>query len=462
MQKEDTNHIVVIGAGLTGLSLAFYLKKYGFKVTVLEKSDKCGGVIQTHKEAGFVYESGPNTGVLGSPDIVELFEDLGKTDIIEKADKEAEKRLIWKKGKWHAIPSGLIGGVTTPLFRMYDKFRILGEPFRKRGTNPYESVADMVKRRMGKSFLNYAVDPFIGGVYAGDPSKLITKFALPKLYNLEQNYGSFIKGAIAKKKEPKDERDKKATREVFSVKNGLSVLIDELEQYIGKENIALNATNTDIKYTEDSFFIKFSEGAELKELKCDKLITTCPAHTIGDVLSFVEKDEIDTLSNVEYAPVSQLILGYNNWDGISVKAFGGLVPSVENRDILGVLFTSSFFKNRAPKDSALLSVFIGGKRRPDMIDLSEEELVNIGLEEVKKMLKPKNASIELKKLYKHKYAIPQYEISSEERFAMAEKMEKRYKGLYIGGNLKDGIGMSDRVKQARNIADRIFSETKNS
>lgn len=460
MTSQKVSNIVIIGAGLTGLTTAYYLKKYGFNVTVLEKADRCGGVINTHKEKGFIYESGPNTGVIGNPEVIELFEDLGRTDIIERADKKAEKRLIWKKNKWHTIPSGLISGITTPLFKMHDKFRLLGEPFRKKGTNPYESLEDLVKRRMGKSFLNYAIDPFIGGVYAGDPSKLITKFALPKLYNLEQNYGSFIKGAIAKKREHKSEREKKATKEVFSVKNGLSELINELKTFIGESNIILNVSNADIKQTDNGFIVKYTQKSNINEIHCTKLISTCPAHSLGNILTFAEKEELDIIKNVEYAPVTQLILGYSNWDGISVNAFGGLVPSIEKRDILGVLFTSSFFKNRAPKDSVLLSVFIGGKRKPELINSSDEEIINIGLNEIKNMLKPQKAKLELVKVFKHKYAIPQYEISSEKRFDMAYKLEKRYNGLIIGGNLKDGIGMADRIKQARNIAERIFSQTK--
>ncbi len=461
MKEDRLTEIVIIGAGLTGLTTAFYLKRFGFKVTVLEKSNRCGGVINTHQEKGFIYESGPNTGVLSNPEVIELFEDLGKTDIIERADKKAERRLIWKKNKWHALPSGLLSGLTTPLFKMSDKFRLVGEPLRKKGINPYECVADMVKRRMGESFLNYAVDPFIGGVYAGDPSTLITKFALPKLYNLEQDYGSFIKGAIAKKKEPKDERTKKATKEVFSVKNGLSGLIKELTTQIGEENIVLNVSKTDIKQIHNGFNITYYTNSYSKEITCNKLVTTCPANNMHDILTFAEKKEIDAIENVDYAPVTQLILGYNNWDGISVKAFGGLVPSIEKRDILGVLFTSSFFKNRALDNSVLLSVFIGGKRKTEIIKKTDEELIKLGLNEIKKMLKPKDATLELSKVYKHQFAIPQYEISSEIRFDMANQLEKKYNGLIIGGNLKDGIGMADRIKQARNMAERIFSQTKN-
>ena len=121
-----------------------------------------------------------------------------------------------------------MSAITTPLFRLSDKFRILGEPWRKRGTDPDEPVGALAQRRLGKSFYEYAVDPFVSGVYAGDPMKLTTRYALPKLYNLEANYGSFIRGAMAKAKEPKTDRDRLATKKVFSAVGGLSQMVDAM------------------------------------------------------------------------------------------------------------------------------------------------------------------------------------------------------------------------------------------
>ena len=175
MNSVNKKQIVIIGAGLTGLTLAFYLKKQGKEVLIVEKSGKTGGVIQSVKDDEFVYEKGPNTGVVGNPEVAELFEELEGLCTFEVANSDAKRRLIWKNGKWRAIPSGLFSAVTTPLFTLGDKFRILGEPFRKKGTNPDENLADFVKRRLGVSFLNYAVDPFISGVYAGDAKYLVPR-----------------------------------------------------------------------------------------------------------------------------------------------------------------------------------------------------------------------------------------------------------------------------------------------
>ena len=222
--------VVVIGAGLTGLTTAFHLKRKGYQVLVLEKQDRVGGQIQTHTQDGFTFESGPNTGVVSFPEVAELFQALDGRCQIEIARESSKRRLIWKGKRFHALPSGPLQAVTTPLFTLKDKFRILGEPWRKRGQNPDESVGSLAQRRLGRSFYDYAVDPFVSGVYAGDPMKLITRYALPKLYRLEANYGSFVRGAMAKRKEPKSERDRLATRKVFSSLGGLQNMVDALAQ----------------------------------------------------------------------------------------------------------------------------------------------------------------------------------------------------------------------------------------
>lgn len=189
MEPQQTD-ILIIGAGLTGLTTGFWLTRAGKDIHILEKADRVGGQIHTFREKDFVYESGPNTGVVSYPEVAELFEALSPACALETAREESKRRLIWKGNRFRALPSGLFSAVTTPLFTLGDKFRILGEPFRAKGNNPDESVGELAARRLGKSFLHYAVDPFLSGVYAGDPMKLVTRYALPKLCNLEQQYGS--------------------------------------------------------------------------------------------------------------------------------------------------------------------------------------------------------------------------------------------------------------------------------
>lgn len=456
MSSPIEKDIVIIGAGLTGLTLAFYLKKQGKNVLIIEKSGKTGGVIQTVNEDGFVYETGPNTGVVGNPEVAELFEDLDGLCTFEAADARAKRRLIWKKGKWHALPSGFVSAVTTPLFTLKDKFKVLGEPFRKKGENPEENLADLVKRRLGESFLNYAIDPFISGIYAGDPKYLIPKYALPKLYALEQNYGSFIKGSIQKAKEKKGNPHlQKATKEVFSAKGGLSNLIAALTEKVGLENILLSVLNTTVTPAINNFEINTEINGEPVQFHAKKVVTTSGGNELPELLPFLTEKEKQPFKELKYASVVQAIIGFKTWKGISINAFGGLVPTFEKKNILGALFTSSFFTGRAPENGALISVFTGGTKRPDIFELNDEKLKSVISGDIVEMLGLPGFNPDLFKIYRYKFAIPQYGLSSAQRFETINQIQQKYAGLILAGNIRDGIGMADRIKQACSIAEEL-------
>ena len=450
--------IAIIGAGLTGLTTAFWLTRAGKKIQIIERQDRAGGQIRTFQENGFVYESGPNTGVVSYPEVAELFAALSPDCTLETAREESKKRWIWKGNKFHALPSGLVSAVTTPLFTLYDKFRILGEPFRGKGTNPDESVAELAARRLGKSFVDYAVDPFLSGVYAGNPHTLITRHALPKLYNLEQDYGSFIKGSIAKAKLPKSERDKLATKKVFSAVGGLERLAEALVKAIGKEQITLSASEVKIQPQGKQWLITYRTPEGEQSLIANKVVTTCGAYALPDLLPFIPKEDIGQISNLHYAPIIQASVGFHNTRGLQFGAFGGLVPSKEKKDVLGILFPSACFAGRSPEEGALFSFFIGGVRHADMLDWSDEKLKDMILKNIHSMLKfPADAQPDLIKIHRHQKAIPQYEKSSEARFKMIEELQTRYPGLILAGNIKGGIGMADRIRQATGIAKELAS-----
>ena len=448
--------VLIIGAGLTGLVTAFYLKKRGIPFMVLDKKNEAGGVIKTYCEDGFCFEAGPNTGVISHPEVAELFEDLGDLCKLEIADESAKKRLIWKNGKWEAIPSGLIGAIRTPLFTMKDKIRILGEPFRKPGTNPDETLAALVRRRMGQSFLDYAVDPFVKGVYAGDTEYLIPRYALPKLYRLEQEYGSFVGGSIKKKMKEKDPRLKKATRKVFSAEGGLGNLIKALVEACGSENIFLDQKNIYVEKKEVAgFMVHYGEPGKEKSVETEKVITVTGSYALPSLLPFIEKPVMDKLNNLVYARVAEIAYGFKAWEGFKLDAFGGLVPSREKRDILGILFPSAFLKNRAPANGALLTTFMGGISNDHLLDLPDEKLLQIASSEVQNMMQLESFRPDLVKIFRYQYAIPQYGLSTGERLKAIKETEAKYPGLTIAGNVRDGIGMADRIKQGVTIASLV-------
>lgn len=454
-------NIMIIGAGLTGLTTAYLLARKGREVMVVEQMDKAGGQIQTHHEGGFTFESGPNTGTISNPEVAELMADLELTSggkcRLETAPEASKRRLIWKGDRFHDLPSGPVSAITTPLFTLSDKLRIIGEPWRRKGDNPDESVGSLARRRLGKSFVDYAVDPFLSGVYAGNPDTLITRYALPKLYNLEQRYGSFIRGSIAKAREPKTDRDRLATKKVFSAVGGLSQITLAMADYLGPQRLVLGAKEVKVRPTEDGWSLTYTNKVgQTEQIECRQLVTTCGAYALPAVLPFVDNESLRQLNNLSYAPVVEIAVGVKDTFGGDYQAFGGLVPTCEHRQVLGILFPSACFTGRAPEGGALFSYFIGGIRHAELLDKSDAQLTDLAEEYFHTMLKfPAQARPDLIRIFRHRYAIPQYEMSSGERLAAVERLQRQYPGLTIAGNLRDGIGMAHRIKQATDIANQI-------
>jgi len=450
---EIITDVVVIGAGLTGLTTAHYLHKLNSHFIVLEKQNRVGGVIKSKTEDGFLYEEGPNTGVTGNSTVVELFEELTGKCEPETASEYATKRFILKNSRWENLPRGLVEAINTPLFSLKDKFRILTEPFRPAGKDPHENLASFVKRRLGTSYLNYAIDPFIIGVYAGDPNYLIPKYALPKLYDLEQKYGSLIGGSIKKGFEKKPTVEKKVTKKVFSFTGGLTSLTNALFESSGIENFILGVEDIIVQPNDTGFKVHYknSEG-EFYTISTKKVITTIGAYSLQPTLPFIDSSVMKKLNSLLYTKVIEVSIGFNQWNGIELDGFGGLIPSLENRNLLGILYMSSLFKDRAPEGGALFSIFMGGVRRQDLMQLNDEEIRKIVKKECMELLHLNSFNPDLFKITRHNWAIPQYGVESGDRFAAIEALEKQYPGLQIGGNLRNGIGMADRIRQGKELA----------
>lgn len=452
-----THDIIVVGAGLTGLTLAHKLRQRGADVLVLERTARAGGQIHSYQREGFIYESGPNTGIISSPEVAELFDDF--PELLQLARPEARKRLILKEGQFHPLPNGAWSAFSTTLFSWADKFRIFLEPWRAKGTDPDESIASLVRRRLGESYYTYAVNPFVGGIYAGDPDKLVTRHALPKLYALEANHGSFIRGAMALAKREKTERDRRASKEVFSAEGGLSSLTSALANGLSAEGrlllgvqglrarqLAGEAYPWQLCYTN-------AEG-ELTELRCQRLVTTIGSLELAELLTELPTPDLSPITKLRYAPVVQVALGYKAKPAIDFEAFGGLVPSLEDAHLLGVLNPSASFDRRTPEGGLLLSVFLGGMRSPQFIERSDEDIIGYITHSLARSI-----ALETKPdfyhIFRHQRAIPQYEASTDERLALISELEQRFAGLHIAGNMLGGIGMADRISQAFSLAERL-------
>jgi oxygen-dependent protoporphyrinogen oxidase len=229
-----------------------------------------------------------------------------------------------------------------------------------------------------------------------------------------------------------------------------------MSDYLG-DRITLGINNLKITPSGSTWIATFTDrDGNHQSISALKVVTTCGSYVLPEILPFIEPSTMQKINNLKYAPMIEVSVGIKNTNGLDYKAFGGLVPTCEHKQILGILFPSACFTGRAPEEGALFSYFIGGVKHAEMLEKSDSELTTIVEDVFHEMLKfPKNINPDLIRIFRHKNAIPQYEITTGERLDTVEQTEHKYEGLYIAGNLRDGIGMAHRIKQARDIAQKL-------
>ncbi|MEN8255701.1 MAG: protoporphyrinogen oxidase, partial [Verrucomicrobiota bacterium] len=390
--------VAVIGAGITGLVAAFELKQRGIDCTVYEASDRVGGVIQTVHEEGFLVECGPNSILDTHPNLGKLVARLGLEGNKLPANTAAQNRFIVRDSQPIALPTSPPAFFSSKAFSAKAKLRLLREPFIRSKSNEQESLADFVLRRLGREFLDYAINPFVGGVYAGDPAKLSTCHAFPKLYALEQKHGSLIKGAImgARERKKRAEVASKDAR-MFTFDDGMEVLPKQLAAKLG-DAIWLNMPVAGFQRLNNGMWRV--NGEEYT----DVLLTT-PAHLMPQLDA---PFDLSPMADIYYPPVTSLSLGFSaNQFTHPLNGFGMLIPKVEDRYSLGALFPSSIFPERAPGGMVLLTMFVGGSMAPEKALQDEDEMVTNALNDLHDLL-GLDGEPEYKHLSVYPKAIPQY------------------------------------------------------
>jgi len=450
---------VVIGSGISGLSTAYWLDKAGHDVTVLEISSHIGGSIITEKHDGFLVDLGPNSTLETSETLKNLIRDIGLEDEKIYANDAASNRYVVKNGELHPIPMSPGKFLKTKLFSTPAKLRLLKEPFIKPTNGEDISLADFVRYRLGKEFLDYAINPFVAGVYAGDPENLSTAAAFPKLYALEQKYGSFIKGTIKGARERKKSKEVAKDRaKLFSFKNGMQTFTDKLAAILA-DKIKTQTKVLTIK-KENSHFILETEKEGLKEKRSfDRLVLSVPTHVMAGLLNNLAPENVSDLQNVSHPPVAVVFTAFKTSDVKRVlDGFGFLIPEIENKNILGSIWSSTIFPGRAPKDYAAFTTFVGGTRQPENASLDEEHLKKMVFDDLNSLVGLKAQPV-FTRIKKWEKAIPQYALGYKKIQNKFNEMEDQISGLYFAGNFRRGISVGDSVLCARETVDKILNNT---
>jgi protoporphyrinogen/coproporphyrinogen III oxidase len=446
---HPTPRIAVLGAGITGLSAAWHLRRAGFSPVVYEKSSRVGGAIGAVRCDGWLHELGPNSLLEGSPSVARFIDDLGLGARRLYASPAAKQRYIVRGGRLVAMPTSPVAFATTKLFSLRAKLALLGEPWRKRAAaDAEESVADFVLRRLGREFLDYAINPFVGGVYAGDPRLLSVRHAFPKLHAVEQEHGSLIRGAIKRRNASGGPKGR-----IFSFPNGLGELPAAIADSLG-DAVRLGTAITAVMRTETGWQIAAGNGGKCTIDDYTAVVCALPADALANLKigGVPESRPLASLREIEQPPVASVFTGFRREDvGHPVDGFGALVPQVDRGQILGTLFSSTLFPGRAPKDHVALTTFVGGMRQPYLVNLDDQEMLRVVQAELVRLLGVRAAPV-FTRVHRWPRAIPQYMLDFPRHKNAIAHVEAAAPGFFVGGNCRDGISLANCIESGGRLA----------
>jgi len=454
MSDSTPKSIAIVGAGITGLTAAFRLHEQGHRVTVLERSTRPGGSIRTVAEDGWLVEAGPNSLQFGAPAVKKLVTDLGLDSEMVPANPLAKRRFVVRGGRFVAVPASPPAFLGSPLFGLRTKLSLFTELFtRPRVRTSDISLAELVRSHFTQELVDYAVNPLVAGIYAGDPEKLSVRHAFPMLWQAERSHGSVIRGMMAAGK-AKKAAGESTVGPIVSFRRGLQTLPDALAARLPAGSVRFGATVQTLLPGQPHRLIWQQDG-QTTSGEFDAVVLAVPAGALAQLTrGNLGERPLASLDNIPQPPVASLFLGYRR-DQVShpLDGFGGLVPALERREVLGILFSSTLFPGRAPQGHVALTIFAGGSRQPDLARLTAEQLLARIERDLRELVGVSGAPVYLKH-HAWPRAIPQYILGYERWQEQVTALEHAHAGIFIGGNSRDGISVPDCVKSGNRLAER--------
>jgi oxygen-dependent protoporphyrinogen oxidase len=451
--------IVVVGGGMSGLTTAWWLQRAGSEVTVLESGAAAGGTMRTVHDDGWLVEQGPNSALETTPLFGEMFDALGILGERAYADPASDRRYILRDGTLHPLPMSAGAFLRSRLWTPAGKARLLKEPFVGKGTRE-ESVAEFVERRLGREFLDFAINPFVAGVYAGSPEHLSVRAAFPKLYALEEKYGGLIKGMVLGARERKRRAEKAKDRaRMFSFAGGMETFPATIAKHLGRRIRTgvrvIRCTVQEGTGEGRTYRLDFEEAGRTLTLDADVVVFSVPAFVAAGLVRGIDRVLADRLAEVQYPPVAEVFLGYpEDRLGRPLDGFGYLIPAVEKRRILGTIWSSALFPGRAPSGHAALTTFVGGSRNPELLGRSDADLVAMTREELGEIMGVRGEPA-FSRVMRWDRAIPQYTLGYGALLETLDRCELQQPGLFFCSNYRGGIAVGDCVMSGHRTAGRV-------
>ena len=446
--------IAIVGGGISGLSLAYVLleKGQGFDIKVFESESRPGGKIYTEKVDGYVCEAGVNGFLDNKPSTLELAAKINLSPM--RSSDNARRRFIYTGGELREIPDSAVKFFMSNFLSLPGRLRMIGEYFVPRAMKDDETLESFAVRRVGREFYEKLLDPMASGVYAGDPTKMSIRSCFAKVYGLEQKYGGLIKGFMAAGKEAKKSGKKVEAGPggtLTSFREGMYSFVEALRSLLG-DRVQTDKAAKGIEKTSGGYMLHFKDGSTCE---ADCVVLASPAHNSAEIVRDFDKTICDILTTIPYPALSVVSFGFKRAKiSRDINLFGYLIPGNEKRKILGTLFDSSIFENRAPEGYVLLRNMVGGARAQDLALLDDEKLISTVRNELAEIMGLR-AEPDFVRVFRWEKAIPQYLLGHHRKLEALDEASAKHKGFYLAGNAYRGVAVNDCIANSIKLADGI-------
>ncbi|MDD3343563.1 MAG: protoporphyrinogen oxidase [Sulfurospirillaceae bacterium] len=440
--------IGIVGGGISGLATAFYIRQShpDVDIVLFEKESSLGGKMMTKEIEGFLFEAGSNGFLSNKPDTLELVALSGCDDILIRSNDSARKRFIYKDFLC-PLPESPKAFLQSPLLTFLGKLRVAGEffiPAKKSSSD--ETLQSFGYRRVGKEMTDVFLDAMVAGIFASKPDKISVNSAFPAVVKLEKEYGGLFRGMLAKKK-----KEAGPGGILMSFEKGVSHFIERLAQS-AKIEICTGVNVECIDKNDSNYTIKTKD----QEIVCDKVILSTPAYISSQLVKEIDSELSFMLDDIEYSPISIVGFGYNTL-AHDLDGFGLLTTTSAHKEILGVLWDSSIFDDRAPQGKKSLRVMIGGQRNPMLALKSDQELIAIAKNGLKETM-DLDANPDVVFVERYEKGIPNYRLGHGARMEKLFETLAKHSGLYLNANAYFGVGLNDCVSNSKKCAQTVIRE----
>jgi oxygen-dependent protoporphyrinogen oxidase len=457
--------VVVVGGGITGLSVAHFLEvsQLTKDVVLLEAQPRLGGNIRTERREAYVIDAGPDSWVTTKPFATNLARDLGLTeDLISTHPANRRVYVAWDK-ELHRLPEGLVLGVptrimpmvTTPLFSWDAKLRMGLEPLvprREFHGDDDESIASFLGRRFGDELVERLAGPLLGGIFAGDAETLSIRATFPQFVEAEQKHGSLIRAMRATRPASRS-ADEPPPSPFMSLKSGMGDLITTLAHKLKDAVVHRDARVCEVARLESGRYAVVTEAGAVHE--ADQVVLATPSYVTARCVRGLDSTLAELMDQMRYASTSTVFLAFKR-DHVDhpLDATGFIVPRAARRPMLACTWVSSKWEHRAPAGRVLVRVFLGGAWGEEILERDDEELVRVAIDELGAFIGLRGRPV-LTRVYRFVRASPQPSVGHLGRMRRVRERLAALPGLHVAGSGLDGVGIPDCIKQAEAIVQKM-------